>query len=207
MLTKQETKTIQNRMENLGEELSFTTDERKRLQAVFTDGTLSKNICWIGWVEYKDNNGKTHYTDTFSPIVGETMRVICEERIKNVEQSLEALYENYSLNSVTKYINDYIKELSKKEAHSIEWERLVKHASQSIASVENGKLNREDKTQPYDCIVVKQRGFYIGSLKINKQQNGYRIECRVPLGGDCSYTCDKSALFKELKNNIQYMLS
>lgn len=186
------------RIENLGEERTYTEAERKRLQNVFKDGKLSKSICWAGWVEYTDNKGKTHYTKYFSNEVENLMEQLCNERIANVEQSLKVLYEDFTLEKCAQYINEYIKEISNMEAKSVEWQRLKKNAYQSCASVENGKLNKENGNN-YDCIVIRHRNFYAGSMIINKTENGYKIEERVPLCGECNYQTDIYGLFKCLK--------
>ncbi len=124
------------RMEDLGEERTYTEAERNKLQSVFKEGNLSKSICWAGWVEYKDNNGETHYTQYFSNEVENLMEQLCNERIANVEQSLKALYEDFSLEKCVQYINAYIKEIANMEVNSYEWQRLIKNASKSVAYVE-----------------------------------------------------------------------
>lgn len=64
---------LNERLQTLGEEIGFTDEERKRLQSVFKDGTLDKEICYAGWVRFFDDKGELHYTDNFSKAVTDCM--------------------------------------------------------------------------------------------------------------------------------------
>lgn len=192
-------KSYNDRLEELGEDILFTDEERARLQAVFDRGTLSKNICWALWVEYKDKDGKTGYTGNFSTKELECMKQICEERIAKTEEQAERFYNDFSLQNVADYFNQYFKELEKNTYCSNEWVRIRKNAKDMIADVENGKCGFEDNYPAYDCVIMRHRGFYSHMFKVEKTYNGYRLDTRSPLCGSCRFECGKDKIFKYMK--------
>ena len=198
---------IIDEMKSIGEDILFTNGERNRLQKVFTQGTLSKTICWIGWVEYKDHDGKTHYTGNFSDEVMDLMVEICTERINAAKQRLDEMYKDFSLQKCADFINKQISVLKKVEYNSTEWERIKNNAIGCKADVENGKLNLEGNRPSYDCIVIRQESWYIGSIIVKKAEYGYTAECRCPLAGMSRCFVAKDELFKYLKEKIVYILS
>ena len=197
---------LNERLELLGEEITFTNEERKRLQSVFKDGTLDTDICHAGWVRFFDSKGETHYTNNFSKAVTDCMIQIVTERIEKVEKEMEQLYENFSLQQVADYLNRLFKEYANTTWNSDEWRRMRKHVSQSKANVENGKCNYEGSETPsYNCVVVRENNYYSWLVKIERTQSGYTIESKAPLCGGTRFMCDKYEIFKRLKETLKYM--
>lgn len=195
---------LNERLQVLGEEITFTNEERKRLQSVFIDGTLDANICHAGWVCFVDNKGETHYTDNFSKAVTDCMVQIVTERIENTEKEMEQLYENFSLQAVADYLNKVFNEYAKTTWNSEEWRRIRKHVSNAKADVEVGKCNYESsKTTDYECVVIRANDYYSALLKIEKNENGYEIERRAPLCGATWRKCDKYGIYNVLKELTQ----
>lgn len=195
---------LNERLKVLGEEITFTNEERKRLQSVFNEGTLDGDICHAGWVRFVDNKGETHYTGNFSKAVTDCMVQIVTERIENVEKEMEQLYDNFSLQAVANYLNKVFKEYAKTTWNSEEWRRIRKHASNAKADVEVGKCNYESsKTADYECVVIRENDYYSALLKIEKNENGYEIERRAPLCGTTWRKCDKYGIFNVLKELTQ----
>ena len=195
---------LNERLQVLGEEITFTNEERKRLQNVFKDGTLDTDICQAGWVRFFDSKGKFHYTDNFSKAVTDCMVQIVTERIENVEKEMEQLYEDFSLQAIADYLNKIFKEYAKTTWNSEEWRRIRKHASNAKADVEVGKCNYESsKTTDYECVVIREKDYYSALLKIEKNENGYEIERRAPLCGTTWRKCDKYGVFNVLKELTQ----
>ena len=206
-MNREEVNAIIAEMERLGESKSFTEAERMRLQEVFTDGTLSKDICWLGWTEYKDKDGKTHYTKSFSDKEWKVMEQICNERINAAKERIVGFYENFSLEKLSEEINKEIMCWRKVDAKSTEWERMKKHAQNSVAKVENGRLNLESGYPSYDCVVVRENDWYSGSIKIKKTDYGYEAEVRVPMAGGMSCRVPKDEIFKYIKEWTRYIVS
>ena len=195
---------LNKRLQSLGEEITFTNEERKRLQTVFKEGTLDADICHAGWVRFVDSKGESHYTDNFSKAVTDYMIQIVTERIERVEKEAEQLYDNFSLQAVADYLNKVFKEYAKTTWNSEEWRRIRKHASNAKADVEVGKCNYESsKTTDYECVVIRENDYYSALLKIEKTENGYEIERRAPLCGTTWRVCDKYGIFNVLKELTQ----
>ena len=193
-------------MERIGERREFNNEERQRLQTVFTEGKLSEDICWLGWTEYKDNNGKTRYTSSFSGEVLELMFQMCRERIEKRKQQCEKLYNDFSLQKCADIVNEEINFWRTCDARSIEWQRTKKHALYSVSGVENGKCNFEGNSPTYECIIIRERNFYSGMIKVSKTENGYWVECRAPLAGGRRYKTPKDEIYKSLKEETRYIL-
>lgn len=195
---------LNERLQVLGEEITFTNEERKRLQSVFTEGTLDKEICQAGWVRFFDSKGESHYTDNFSKAVTDCMIQIVTERIEKVEKEMEQLYDDFTLQAVADYLNNVFNEYTKTLWNSEEWRSIRKHASSAKADVEAGKCNYESsKTPNYECVVIRENGYYSALLKIEKNKNGYEIERRAPLCGTTWRKCDKYGIFNVLKQLTQ----
>lgn len=197
---------LNERLESLGEETNFNDVERTRLQRVFKDGKLDENICRAGWVRFVDNDGEPHYTSHFSQEVTDCMIQIVKERIEKVEREAEQLYENFSLQLVADYLNNLFKEFVNTTWNSDEWRRIRKCASKSKADVECGKCNYEGVSPSYNCVVVRENDYYSWLVKIEKDDcNGYIIETKGILCGSTRFKCDKTEIFKHLKETAESM--
>lgn len=195
---------LNERLQDLGEAITFTNEERKRLQSVFTEGTLDEGICQAGWVRFFDSKGKSHYTGNFSKAVTDSMIQIATERIEKIEKEMEQLYDNFSLQAVADYLNKVFKEYASVISDSQEWRRISKKASIAKADVEVGKCNYESsKTPEYECVVIRENDYYSALLKIEKNENGYEIEKRAILCGTTWIKCDKYGIFNVLKELTQ----
>lgn len=140
---------------------------------------------------YNTHSNRSNISEKTLSIILDSIELLIEKREKEIKEnqakiSIEELYDNALSYGKFSLINtDY------------------------IINIENGKLNYENESDKYNCLVIRQKSnnCYIGSIVLDKNKYGdYSISIRTPLGGTMSYNIKPENYKDEIKYSIKYII-